>query len=253
MVRADTGWQEDLERWLAPFLARLSHPARRTMCPLYVAGLIGPGDRKSVQTMSQRLGLGTHNRLHHLASAGIWDAEPLEAELIIQANRLVGGSDACLVIDETVPPKKGQHSVGVAPQYSSALGKNANCQSLVSVTLASGEAPVAVALRLFVPESWTSDPARLEHAGVPEEHRALRTKPEMALAEIDRAMAAGLSFGVVLADADYGLSAPFGQGLTALNLAWAVGIPRHLKVYRAKVELIFPVAGRGRPQERTRQ
>ena len=86
-----------------------------------------------------------------------------------------------------------------------------------------------LALRLFLPESWTSKRARLERAGVPAEYRTARTKPEMALAEIDRAIAAGVRFGCVLADAGYGLSAPFRQGLTARKLTWAVGIPRHLK------------------------
>src|SRR3954452_18303823 len=70
---------------------------------------------------------------------------------------------------------------------------------------------------------------RLERAGVPVEYRTARTKPEIALAEIDRVMAAGVRFGCVLADAGYGLSAPFRQGLTARSLAWAVGIPRHLQ------------------------
>jgi SRSO17 transposase len=65
---------------------------------------------------------------------------------------------------------------------------------------------------------------RLKRAGVPVEHRAARTKPKIALAEIDRVIAAGVRFGCVLADAGYGLSAPFRQGLTARGLAWAVGI-----------------------------
>jgi SRSO17 transposase len=86
-------------------------------------------------------------------------------------------------------PKKGRHSVGVAPQYASALGKTSNCQTLVSLTLASGEVPVMVALRLFLPESWTSEAARLDRAGVPDDHRAYRTKPQIALAEIDRVRA----------------------------------------------------------------
>jgi len=243
-------WTDELGRWLAPFLARLGHKARRRMCPLYIAGLIGPGDRKSVQPMAERLAPGDYDQLHHFVSAGLWDAAPLEEELLVQADRLVGGQDAVLVIDDTALPKKGKHSVGVAPQYASALGKNANCQTLVSLTLARGEVPVTVALRLFLPESWTSDRARLERAGVPVEYRAPRPKPEIALAEIDRVMAAGVRFGCVLTDAGYGLSAPFRQGLTARGLAWAAGIPRHLKVYPADVTLIFPVAGRGRPRQR---
>ena len=206
--------------------------------------------RKSVQPMAERLAPGDYDQLHHFVAAGVWKEAPLETELLIQADKLVGGSDAVLVIDDTSMPKKGKHSVGVAAQYASALGKTANCQTLVSLTLARGEVPVTVALRLFLPESWTSDRARLKRAGVPAEHRTARTKPEIALAEIDHMIAAGVRFGCVLADAGYGLSAPFRQGLTARSLAWAVGIPRHLKVYPVGVRLIWPIAGRGRPRQR---
>jgi SRSO17 transposase len=243
------GWGDDLSEWLKPFLARLGHKARRRMCPLYVAGLIGSGERKSVGPMAERLAPGDYDQLHHFVSSGVWDAAPLEEELAIQANRLVGGPEAVLVIDDTALPKKGRHSVGVAPQYASALGKNANCQTLVSLTLARDEVPVAVGLRLFLPESWTGDAVRMSRAGVPDACRAARSKPEIALAEIDRVMAAGLTFGIVLADAGYGLSAPFRQGLSARGLTWAVGIPGRQKVYPADVSLIFPVAGRGRPRK----
>jgi SRSO17 transposase len=200
--------------------------------------------------MAERLAPGDYDQLHHFVAAGVWDAAPLETELLIQADRLVGGSDAVLVIDDTALPKKGNHSVGVAPQYASSLGKNANCQTLVSLTLARGEVPVMVTLRLFLPESWVSDRVRLVRAGVPVEYRTARTKPEIALAEIDRVIASGMRFGCVLADAGYGLSAPFRQGLTSRGLAWAVGIPRHLKVYPVDVKLIWPVATRGRPRKR---
>src|SRR5205085_6705707 len=173
--------------------------------------------------------------LHHFIAARVWDAAPVETERLVQADRLVGGSDAVLVIDDTALPMKGTHSVGVAAQYASALGKTANCQTMVSLTLARGEVPVMLALRLFLPESGTSNQARLERAGVPADDRTARSKPEIALAEIDRAIAAGVRFGCVLADAGYGLSAPFRQGLTARKLAWAVGIPRHCRYIAAAV------------------
>ena len=127
------------------------------MCPLYVAGLIGPGDRKSIGPMAERVAPGNYDRLHHFVSDGVWDETPLERELAIQADKLVGGADAFLVIDDTALPKKGTNSVGVAPKYASALGKTANCQTLVSLTLARGEVPVMVGLRLFLPEIWTGD------------------------------------------------------------------------------------------------
>jgi SRSO17 transposase len=250
MISRTWDWENELARWLKPFLNRLGHKARRQMCPLYVSGLIGPGDRKSIQPMARRLALGECDQLHHFIAAGVWDATPVETELLVQADRLVGGSDAVLVVDDTAIPKKGTHSVGVAAQYASALGKTANCQTLVSLTLAGSEVPVMLALRLFLPESWTSNRARLERAGVPAEYRMARTKLEIALAEIDRIIAAGVRFGCVLADAGYGMSALFRQGLTARKLTWAVGIPRRLKVYPADVRMIWPVAKRGRRRRR---
>ncbi|HEX7743338.1 MAG TPA: IS701 family transposase, partial [Sphingobium sp.] len=249
-MAVDTDWQSDLEHWLEPFLNGLGNKTRRRMCPAYIAGLIGPGDRKSIQPMAARVDAVSYDRLHHFIGAGVWDSAPLEATLWQQADDLVGGEKAWLIIDDTALPKKGNASVGVAPQYASVLGKNANCQTLVSVTLASGEVPLMLSLRLFLPESWTSDEARMIKAGVPEQFRQPRTKPELAIEEIDRVVAAGARFGCVLADAGYGLSASFRQALSARGLCWAVGIPKHQKVYPADVQLIFPVAARGRPRLR---
>src|SRR5205807_541911 len=101
-------WEDELERWLKPFLDRLGHKTRQRMCPLYVAGLIGPGDRKSVQPMAERLATGNYDQPHHFIADGVWDATPLESELLKQADRLVGGKDAVLVIDDTAMPKKGE-------------------------------------------------------------------------------------------------------------------------------------------------
>jgi SRSO17 transposase len=239
-------WRTDLEQWLAPFLAGLSHPARRRMCPLYVAGLIGPGDRKSVQPMAARAGDVGYDRLHHFVAAGVWDSVPLEAALLKEADRLVGDRAGFLVIDDTALPKKGQHSVGVGPQYASSLGKTSNCQSLVSMTLASREVPVMVGLRLFLPETWTDDPERMTRAGVPKERQVALTKPEIAIEEVDRIVASGARFGCVLADAGYGSSGAFRQALSERGLSWAVGLSRRQTVYPADVALIFPVAKTGK-------
>jgi DDE superfamily endonuclease len=74
-----------------------------------------PWRSKSIQPMAERLALGGYDQLHHFIAAGVWDAAPVERELLVQADRLVGGSDAVLVIDDTALAKKGTHSVGVAP------------------------------------------------------------------------------------------------------------------------------------------
>src|SRR3546814_4645418 len=100
------------------------------MCPAYIAGLIGPGDRKSVQPMASRASEIGYDQLHHFVAAGVWGSAPLEKVLVQEADRLVGDAAGFLVIDDTALPKKGTHSVGVAPQYASSLGKTANCQSL---------------------------------------------------------------------------------------------------------------------------
>jgi SRSO17 transposase len=89
-----------------PFLERLGHKTRRRMCPVYISGLIGPGDRKSIQPMAERLALGAYDQLHHFVSAGVWDVAPVETERLVQADKLVGGRDAVLVIDDTAVLKK---------------------------------------------------------------------------------------------------------------------------------------------------
>ncbi len=242
----DRNWQADLERWLAPFAAALQHKTRARMCPAYVAGLIGPGDRKSIQPMAARDSGVSYDQLHHFIGSGVWNAAPIEAALLVEADKLVGGDDAWLIIDDTALPKKGRHSVGVAPQYASALGKTANCQSLVSVTLASREVPVMVGLRLFLPETWTNDRKRMVRAGVPKDRQTPLTKPEIAIEEIDRVIASGVRFSGVLADSGYGSSGPFRQALSERGLLWAVGLSRRQNVYPADVTLIFPVAKTGK-------
>ncbi|MCB8840845.1 IS701 family transposase [Aurantimonas sp. VKM B-3413] len=245
----DETWKCDLEAWLAPFVSALRHKVRGRMCPAYVAGLIGAGDRKSIQPMASRDGEVGYDQLHHFIASSAWDTAPLETILLAEANRMVGGDDAWLIVDDTALPKKGEHSVGVAPQYASALGKTANCQSLVSLTLASQEVPVMVGLRLFLPEDWTSNPERMARARVPEERRTALTKPEIAIEEIDRIVASGARFGCVLADAGYGSSASFRQALSERGLKWAVGLSRRQNVYPADIALIFPVAKAGRPRK----
>ena len=101
-------------------------------------------------------------------------------------------------------------------------------------------------LRLFLPEVWTNDPDRMARARVPKDRQTALSKPEIAIEEIDRARAAGVRFGCVLADAGYGSSGSFRQALSARGLTWAVGLSRRQNIYPADVGLTFPEAGRGR-------
>ena len=150
-------WKSDLDGWLTPFVRAFRHKVRARMCPAYVSGLIGAGDRKSVQPMAARDVAVGYDQLHHFIVSGAWDAAPLEEALLAEADRMVGGRDAWLIVDDTALPKKGEHSVGVAPQYASSLGKTANCQSLVSLTLASRESACGCSCRKTgqtIPSAW---------------------------------------------------------------------------------------------------
>jgi SRSO17 transposase len=197
--------------------------------------------------MAARVAPGDVQQLHHFVATSPWATAPLERVLARTAQRLVGGPAAVLIIDDTALPKQGRHSVGVARQYCGALGKTANCQTLVSLTLARGEVPVPLALRLYLPEEWTADRARCRRAGVPPE-LGFHSKAALALAELDRVRAAGVTWGTVLADAAYGTSAEVRQALSARGLRWAVGVLRTQKVYPAAVRLATPGVGRpGRP------
>jgi SRSO17 transposase len=243
------GWAGELERWLEPFLARLRRQAQRRWAPVYLKGLILPGERKSVEPMAARVAPADTQQLHHFVSTSPWATAPLEDELVKAADRLVGGPEPILVVDDTALVKQGRCSVGVKRQYCGQLGKRANCQSLVSLTLARAEVPVCVGLRLFLPEDWCGDAARRAAAGVPEAV-GYRPKWRIALDEIDRVLAAGARFGCVLADAEYGKAAEFRQALSERNLPWAVGILPTQKVYPADVTLSYPARKpTGRPRK----
>src|SRR5215218_10247688 len=217
------GWDDALERWLEPFLACLRRKTQRQWAPFYLKGLILPGERKSIEPMAARVAPADTQQLHHFVSTSPWATTPLEEELVRAADRLVGGPDAVLVVDDTALVKQGRHSVGVKRQYCGQLGKRANCQALVSLTLARAEVPVCIGLRLFLPEDWCADAARRAAAGVPGAI-GYRPKWQIGLDEIDRVLASGARFGCVLADAEYGKAAEFRAGLVGRRLLYAVGI-----------------------------
>src|ERR671938_1712284 len=208
---AAEGWEDELERWLEPFLGLLRRKAQRGWAPVYLKGLILPGERKSIEPMAARVAPGGTQQLHHFVSTSPWATAPLEDELVKAADRLVGGPDAVLVVDDTALVKQGRHSVGVKRQYCGQLGKRANCQSLVSLTLARTEARVGVGLRLFLPEDWGGDATRRAAAGVPDTV-AYRPKWRIASDEVDRVLASGAGFGWVLADAEHGRAAEVRHG-----------------------------------------
>jgi SRSO17 transposase len=155
-VQENTSWQGLLDKWLAPFLAVLSNKSRRHWAPLYILGLLLPGDRKSMQPMSARVAPEKFSGLHHFIADAEWATEPLEDVLCRKIDQMLGGSTSYLIIDDTGLPKKGKSSVGVSHQYCGALGKQATCQVLVSLTLAKNDVQAPVGLRLYLPEALGS-------------------------------------------------------------------------------------------------
>lgn len=248
METTHTSWSDQLDRWLAPALEALGHKTRQKWAPIYLRGLLSSAKRKSVEPMAAAVSPGQKEQLHHFVSMSRWDVAPLEEVLLDKADELVGGEHAHLIVDDTAVPKKGERSVGVAHQYCGQLGKQANCQCLVSLTLAQDEMPVPIALRLFLPESWASDADRRHRASVPE-RVTYRPKWQIALDEIRRAKEHGVQFGDVLADAGYGACAAFRHELTNMGLTWAVGISPEQRVYPLSVRLRFPRQQTGRPRK----
>lgn len=233
------GWENRFDRFLEPFLEAWRHKKRRFWAPIYLRGLLLPGERKSIEPLAARVAPGHDQELRHFISESAWDQAEIEKVLWEKADSMLGGEDAFLIIDDTAIPKKGVESVGVAHQYCGALGKQANCQSLVSVTLAKQDVPLPIALRLYLPEEWANDKERREKVDVPDEI-AFQQKWRIALAEIRRLKKEGVRFGTVLADAGYGVCADFRRGLTDENLLWAVGIVPQQKFYPVEARARMP-------------
>jgi SRSO17 transposase len=160
------------------------------------------------------------------------------------------GAEGYLILDDTGFPKQGQHSVGVARQYTGTLGKVANCQVAVTLQLATGRDVLGIDARLYLPQTWTEDPERCQKAGIPSEI-TYQPKWQWALAMLRRAQANGLS-GIVLADSLFGTVTEFRKQLAAEGWRFCVGIDSTLKVIDAATDLgpVPAYSGRGQPPKR---
>jgi len=139
------------------------------------------------------------------------------------------GPIAAWIIDDTAFPKQGTHSVGVHHQYCGQLGKQANCQVVVTLSIANHHASLPIAYRLYLPEEWADDAARRKKAHVPEEI-TFKTKPQIALEQMREACKAGVPRGIALMDASYGSNSALRSGTSALGLAYVAGIVSTVKV-----------------------
>jgi len=220
-----------------------------------------PGERKSVEPMAARLAPDhvrrMHQSLHHLVADAPWD----DQEMLEQVRQQVlpamqkHGPVVAWIIDDTAFPKQGKHSVGVARQYCGELGKSANCQAAVSLSVSTWNSSLPIAWRLYLPEVWCQDAARCQQAGVPE-GVAFQTKPEIAVEQIRQAIERQVPVGVVLADAGYGKGTQFRTDLTQLGLQYVVGIESNATVWEpGKQPLPAPARqpGRGAPAKRLRR
>ena len=255
-----TSQPERLAAYLDHLTQAAGHADRVVPMQSYTKGLLLPIERKSVEPMAARLAPGnvrrTHQSLHHLVAEAAWSDVALLGEVgrqvlpaMTRQHRL-----AAWIVDDTGFPKKGTHSVGVTRQYCGQLGKQENCRIAVSVSVATEQASLPVAYRLYLPEIWAQDPARRTKTGVPEEVR-FQTKPEIALEQIRWLVEEDVPRAPVLADAAYGNDTGFREGLEGLGLCYAVGIQSSTSVWPPGVAPLPPrVRSRtGRPPKRLRR
>jgi SRSO17 transposase len=254
------GWEERFDDYVRRLGDVLGHADRRAPLRAYCTGLLLPGERKSVEPMAARVDPArvgaAHQSLHHFVANAAWDDGALLAAVRDYAlpAMLERGPIRAWLVDDTGLPKKGRLSVGVARQYCGQVGKRDNCQVAVTLSVATEQASLPVAYRLYLPEAWAGDPARRALAGVPEEV-GFATKPAIALEQIERALADGVPPGVLVTDAGYGSDTDFRDGVTALGLAYVAGILGTTGLWPPGAGPLpaAPRSGRGRPPKRLRR
>ncbi|MDG7001398.1 MAG: transposase, partial [Nitrososphaerota archaeon] len=156
---------EEFPEFLEPLVSGMGRSERREGATLYVQGLLIPGERKSIEPMAARLGTDSQ-KLQQFIADSPWDDQIIWRTIRQEVVPVLEPLTAWIV-DETGWLKQGKHSVGVAHQYCGAVGKRANCQVSVGVAVTDGEIAAPVAGQLYLPKSWTDDPARCVAAGVP--------------------------------------------------------------------------------------
>ncbi len=230
---------ERFSAYLQAIAGEMGHAARVAPMRAYCSGLLLDCERKSVEPIAAATApdatSAQHQSLLHFLAKGEWcDAKVLGKvrELVLPQIERHGPIEVW-IIDDTSFPKCGSHSVGVSHQYCGELGKQANCQVAVSLSVANHAASLPVAYRLYLPESWASDAKRRKKAGVPD-NMAFQTKPKIALQQIEWACAAGIARGVVEMDCAYGADLSLRRGLTALDLVYAAGVWARTLVRKAE-------------------
>jgi SRSO17 transposase len=224
------------------FTVRLGNHLRRksqkASFATYAFGLMGDGERKSVEPIASRASgeqkrCGRmHDRLLHFVREAPWSDRDVRRE----AARYVIGVMAerepvtTWILDDTGMLKQGSHSPGVQRQYTGSAGKTTNCQIAVSLSVATAGEQVPIDMELYLPESWASDQARRRAARIPDSV-VFKTKHELAMDLISRALDDGIPGEVVLADADYGRSHVFRDFVRFKGLDYAVAVRADARVW----------------------
>jgi SRSO17 transposase len=223
--------QKRLEGFLELLDTQLTDKRQWGSLATYLLGLLSPLERKSLEPLAAQVcpcpyhGSAAHQQLQQFSTDSPWRDEPIRTTAVRYALEpmLRHGPVEVSIFDDTSHLKKGTHSVGVARQYASCVGKVANCQVTPSLVLATPYAHLPVDIQLYLPHSWLDDPERTKEARIPDDIQ-FRTKPQLALEMVDSAQRRNLPLGVVTADAGYGNSQDFRLGLRARHLHYLVGV-----------------------------
>jgi SRSO17 transposase len=228
-VRAWAVWQTEVERRIMPRFAR--REARRRAWA-YLRGLLSPVERKNGWQVAEVVGDTTPYGIQHLLGRAQWDAEEVRKDLRAYVVEHLGDPQAVLVMDETGFLKKGQHSAGVARQYSGTAGRVEKCQIGVFLTYASSQGHVLLDRELYLPQEWTDDGARCERAGIPPE-RTFATKPQLAQQMLKRAFDTGVPAAWVAGDSVYGDNRSLRLWLEEHSHAYVLAVSGKEYVWRA--------------------
>lgn len=212
---------------------------QRESFAMYAFGILGDGDRKSVEPIAARASAEErecerlHDHLLHFVREGAWSDRDVRREAARYAVEALSTREPVTtwIVDDTGMLKQGKHSPGVQRQYTGSAGKVANCQVTVSLSVATASEQVPIDFELFLPESWTNAPIRRKHARIPESI-TFRTKEDLALEMIARAVADKIPGDVVLVDAAYGRSHAFRDVVRMLGLDYAVAVDAAARVWR---------------------
>jgi SRSO17 transposase len=229
--------------------AVLGRKERRESFAIYAHGIMGDGERKSIEPIAARacadpkLANAAHQRLLHFAADSPWSdrAARREAERYAIGEMTRAEAIDSWIIDDTGMLKQGSHSVGVQRQYTGSAGKITNCQVAVSLCVATRTEHLPIDVALYLPVSWTDSASRRREARIPADI-AFKTKPELALDLIRRAVNDDVPRGLVLADSAYGSSREFRDGVRELGLHYAVGVDPKTTV------VVFDKLGRRRDE-----